>query len=177
MKPVHLMNRSEFGAFVFNLLKQNGVDVILSGGSCVSIYTDEAYVSGDLDFIQTGLCHRAVIEKTLLNNGFVKKNRYYQHPQSNFFVEFPGGPPSLGEAPIRSFHTLETECGELRLLTPTDCVKDRLAAYYHWKDEESLKHAVQVAGRQAVNLKDIEDWSRSEGKADLYVHFYKTLTD
>jgi hypothetical protein len=32
--------------------------VVLSGGSVVSIYSDNAYQSYDLDFIQTGIAHR-----------------------------------------------------------------------------------------------------------------------
>ena len=30
----------------------------------------------------------------------------------------------------------------LKLLSPTDCVKDRLAAYYHWNDRQSLEQAI-----------------------------------
>jgi len=32
----------------------------------------------------------------------------------------------------------------LCLLTPTDCVKDRLAAYFFWNDLQSLGQAVMV---------------------------------
>lgn len=168
MKPINRMDRAEFGAFVFNLLKHQGVDLILSGGSCVSIYTDEDYASGYLDFIQTSLVSRAKIEATLLKNGFKKENRYFKHPETPFFIEFPGGPPSIGEAPIIDFITIITDSGELHLLTPTDCVKDRLVDYFHWDDEESLEHAIMVAKCQTIDIADIEEWSCIEGKLEIF---------
>ena len=168
MKPICEMDRAEFGAYVFTLLKEQGVDLVLSGGSCVSIYTEEAYVSGDLDFVQLNLASRAIIESTMLSSGFTRENRYFKHSDSEFFIEFPGGPPSIGEAPIREFSKIETDSGELVLLTPTDCVKDRLAAYYHWGDEESLNQAILVARYQTIDFSSVENWSSSEGKLDVY---------
>ena len=53
--------------------------------------------------------------------------------------------------------------GSLRLLSPTDCVKDRLAHYYHWKDRQCLDQAVMVATASGVDLEEIERWSRHEG--------------
>lgn len=55
----------------------------------------------------------------------------------------------------------QLDFGELRLLTPMDCVMDRLAGYYHWKDPQSLDQAVAVARRrQKIDLQRIERWSR-----------------
>lgn len=45
----------ELAALVCSTLERHGVRVVLSGGSVVSIYSDNAYQSYDLDFIQTGL--------------------------------------------------------------------------------------------------------------------------
>ena len=39
---------------------------------------------------------------------------------------------------------------DLGLLSPTDCVKDRLAAFYHWKDQQSLEPAIQRGSVQKV---------------------------
>jgi len=50
------------------------------------------------------------------------------------------------------------------LLSPTDCVKDRLAAFYHWNDRQCLQQAVWVAQERAIDWKEIEWWSRREGK-------------
>lgn len=63
--------------------------------------------------------------------GFSEKDRYFVHPDTPLFVEFPSGPLGVGDAPVEEIAELDTEAGVLRLLTPTDCIKDRLAAYYH----------------------------------------------
>ena len=39
--------------YVSDYLCKNGVETILSGGACVSIYTDNKYISYDLDFVLT----------------------------------------------------------------------------------------------------------------------------
>ena len=61
----------------------------------------------------------------------------------------------------------------LKLLSPTDCVKDRLAAYYHWNDRPSLEQAVLVCQNQSVDLDEVERWSKSEGKGDKFKLFRK----
>jgi len=161
------MSRLEFAAYLCTLLHQNRIDVILSGGSCVSIYSEETYVSGDLDFIRTGIEPFRRVKTVMMAHGFVEENRYFRHPDSDFFVEFPGGPPSVGEDPILEYNILETECGSLKLLTPTDCVKDRLSAFFYWNDQESLQQALLVARRCPVNMTEIESWSRREGKSQM----------
>jgi len=45
----------ELAALVCSTPERHGVHVVLSGGSVVSIYSDNVYQSYDLDFIQTGL--------------------------------------------------------------------------------------------------------------------------
>jgi hypothetical protein len=46
------MNLEELAQYTYGGLKEDGIDVTLSGGACVSIYTCNAYQSGDLDFIR-----------------------------------------------------------------------------------------------------------------------------
>jgi hypothetical protein len=56
VKSVKDMSIGELAAFISSHLKRNGIDAILSGGSCVSIYSENKYVSLDLDFIEFGHC-------------------------------------------------------------------------------------------------------------------------
>jgi len=51
MKPISGMNRLELAAFISTAFQSNSINVVLSGGSCVSIYSEEKYVSMDLDFV------------------------------------------------------------------------------------------------------------------------------
>ena len=61
------------------------------------------------------------------------------------------------------------------MFTPTDCVKDRLAAYYHWNDPQSLDQAISVARKQKINLSDIKNWSKKENSLNKYNKFTEQL--
>jgi hypothetical protein len=61
------------------------------------------------------------------------------------------------------------------MLTPTDSVKDRLAAWYHWKDPQSLEQALLVAAAQKVELTEVRRWSAREGFKEEYRTFEKRL--
>jgi len=45
VKPVMYMSVGELAAFVDTQLRSNGIEVVLSGGSCVTIYRHDKYVS------------------------------------------------------------------------------------------------------------------------------------
>ena len=66
----------ELAALVCATLGRQGIQVVLSGGSVVSIYSDNAYRSYDLDFIQTGLARR--VEPTMEGMGFRKEGRHWR---------------------------------------------------------------------------------------------------
>jgi len=44
MKTVQEMTVGEFGAYIASHLKSCGVDVVLTGGSCVTIYSNNRYI-------------------------------------------------------------------------------------------------------------------------------------
>ncbi|OFZ54758.1 MAG: hypothetical protein A2428_01045 [Bdellovibrionales bacterium RIFOXYC1_FULL_54_43] len=165
---------AELGAIVCEALKKVGIDAFLSGGAVVSIYTDNRYESYDLDFVS--LADRSKIKKVMEELGFNQdKSRLFIHPKSKFYVEFPGSAMRVGESLISEFEELKLPSGTLKLLTPTDCVKDRLAAFYHWNDRQGLDQAVWVAVAQAVNLSEIKKWSKSEGASTKYEEFLAAL--
>ena len=69
-----------------------------------------------------------------------------------------------------------TPSGKLRLLSPTDCVKDRLAAFFHWNDRQSLEQALLVAQAQQIDLEDIRRWSKSEANDAKFEVFEQRLS-
>jgi len=60
--------------------------------------------------------------------GFHERGRYFKHPESQFIIEFPVGPLAVGSEPVKQIDEIRFSTGVLRLISPTDCVKDRLAA-------------------------------------------------
>jgi hypothetical protein len=101
----------------------------------------------------------------------------FSHPLTALFVEFPTGPLAIGDELIRETEVGEkrTASGTIRLLTPTQCVMDRLAAYFHWNDLQSLDQAVMVASSQKVSLAKLEAWARREGAAEKLAKFKQQL--
>lgn len=89
--------------------------------------------------------------------------------------EFISSPLAVGKEPPKKVIKMKTKMGSFRLLSPTDCVKDRLAAYFHWDDLQSLKQAVMVAAKQRIDLKELKRWSKAEGFSDKYKDFLKQL--
>jgi hypothetical protein len=164
MKPIGEMTVGELAAFIYGYLKEQGIEVVLSGGACVSIYTQYKYLSLDLDFIDSGGTPRRKLKSLLGKIGFLEERRYFKHPETDFFLEFPSGPLAVGREPVKETILLHFSTGDLRIISPTDCVKDRLAAYYHRGDRQSLEQAILVVRNNAVDLTEIERWSEAEGK-------------
>ena len=164
MKPVSKMTQGELGAFIQTQLASKGVEVVLAGGAAVAIYSNNKYVSKDLDLINVYGVNRREIRDAMSEIGFYEEGRYFKHPESQFFVEFPPGPLAIGEEPVKQIVEKKFSTGILKIISPTDCVKDRLAAYYHWSDQQSLLQAILVAQRHKVNIDEIRKWSLAEGK-------------
>ena len=169
MKRIAKMSVGELAAYVCSHLRKHQIDVVLTGGSCVAIYSQGVYVSRDLDFIDTRFARASEIRDAMREIGFVPENRYYKHTDTDLVIEFPKGPLSLGNEPAGPVHEMKFSTGILRILSPTDCVKDRLAAYYHWKDLQSLEQAVLVAQARDIDLVEIKRWSRTEGMEDAFI--------
>jgi hypothetical protein len=168
MKSIGEMSLGELAAFVCSHLEGRGIRVVLSGGGCVSIYASDRYVSMDLDFIEHLPATRRQLKQVLAEIAFVEENRYFRHPETEFFLEFPAGPLAVGSEPVKAIEELRLGTGTLKLLSPTDCVKDRLAAFYHWNDRQCLQQAVWVARARKIDWAEIERWSRKEGKEEKF---------
>jgi len=176
MKPVAKMTVGELAAYISTHLRRLGIDVVLSGGSCVSIYSAGKYVSKDLDFIDTRFATPREIREAMLAIGFAPENRYFKHAEVDLLVEFPSGPLAVGKEPVGAVDEIEFSTGVLRILSPTDCVKDRLAPFYHWNDLQTLEQAVLVAQSNDVNLNEVKRWSKEEGMSDAFARIAPRLT-
>jgi hypothetical protein len=164
------LTREELAALVCATLDRHGVRVVLSGGGAASIYAPNPYESMDLDFIPVGLARR--VDPAMLELGFRReRQRHWTHPDTRFWVELPSGPVQVGGEVVREFAERRTALGTLRILTPTDCVLDRLAWYFHAKDEQGLEQAIAVAAANDVDLGRIERWSKRERKAGEFERF------
>lgn len=67
----------ELAGYLSEELRKKGVDTILVGGACVTIYSDNRYQSYDLDYITYEDMRK--VKKAILELGFIEKNQYFIH--------------------------------------------------------------------------------------------------
>ncbi len=163
----------ELAFIVSTHLKEQGITAVLTGGAAVSIFTDNKYLSNDLDFI-TSSGHRE-IRKALSLIGFESEGKNYVHSNTELFVEFPKGPLSIGSRLINSWLTLTEENKSLQILKPTHSVMDRLASYYHWQDRQALDQALMISRSHNVDLDEIEAWSRDENQLNKFKKYREQI--
>ncbi len=169
------MSLRDFAIVVAATLKENDIDVVLTGGAVVSIYSEGKYVSKDADFLSA--TDHQILKQTFHNVGFKNNGKDFYHDDTQFTVEFPGSDLIIGNEPMKPEGEIKEGNFTLKLLSPTQCVMDRLAAFYHWKDRQSLEQALIEALKHPVKLEKIKKWSANEGMMDRYVIFTDQLTN
>ena len=171
------LSLKELAALVYSHLKSRNIDVVLTGGACVTIFSHNKYQSYDLDFVTYAAVDQPkAVLGAMKELEFVRTAEgFFEHPECEYIVEFIPPPLAVGSEPVKEIVTLKTKGGNLKLLSPTDCVKDRLAAYYHWSDPQSLEQALMVAEKKTVDLKEIKRWSKVEGHTQKFEDFLNKL--
>ncbi|MGH7485409.1 MAG: hypothetical protein ACREMY_07355 [bacterium] len=156
-------------------LRRAGIAAVLTGGACANFYSDGEYQSFDTDFVLARPSSTKDIDTALMGLGFVRKGDRYVHPLARYYVEFPSGPLGIGQdSEIRPVWRSRGGARTLAL-SPTDACRDRLAAFYHWKDRQALSAAVGIAVRNRVSLAKVHFWSQREGHPEGYDTFLSEL--
>lgn len=149
---------------VGEVLAQHGIRAVLTGGACAGIYSGGFYSSQDVDFVLEGRVTLPELDAAMASLGFARRGNRYVHPESPIWVEFPRGPLGIG-ADLEIRPVPLRPGGQALALSPTDSCRDRLAAFFHWTDRQSLAVAVEIALRNEVDLARIRRWSEAEGHA------------
>lgn len=174
---------TELAAIVSVALEAAGIVATLSGGGAVSAYTDNRYESEDLDFVTTALL--AELKQILEPMGFVHKGSprlsVFEHPATRWYLEFPPAPLAFGGTYVDASDcaVLSTRAGNVRIITPTHAIMDRLIAAAAWQDVQALEQAKLVATHQAerIDWDEIDAWVIAEGIGDTpqVIDFYRDL--
>ena len=115
------------------------------------------------------------LEAALAGIGFRRDGDRFVHSGTRFFVEFPRGPLAIGDDVDVKPVVLKVARGRTLALSATDACRDRLAAFYHWSDRQSLQSAVEIAKRHRVNMAAVRRWSEREGHLDKFEEFRAAL--
>lgn len=111
------LGRAETAALVVETLAAHGIEVVLVGGSCACVWTNERFGSFDLDFIDLTYKRRKQIAVALADIGFTPKGatKYFEHPDSDWSIEFPTAPLAIGHEQIGSERvaTIDTAMGTM----------------------------------------------------------------
>ncbi|MBI4126405.1 MAG: hypothetical protein HY465_02820 [Deltaproteobacteria bacterium] len=156
-------------------MQEIGVETVLTGKACAAIYAPRVKTSV-LDLV-TSKYPVTKIEKLMSSLGFTAMALHsFRSPMVPFEVVFFAWPPIVGDEIVGRYATLKTPHGSFKLLSPTDCVRHRLAAWYRWSEEEALDQALAVASRHEIDLPIIRRWSEWEWSLDMYQEFVGKLS-
>ena len=160
-------------------LSLSGIDSVLVGGAVVAIYTEGLYQSSDLDIVPDEF-ERHRIAGVLEGLGFTAKGRYFIHPAcEHLCIEFPRGPVELGEECPVEPEKIIIDGQAIQILSPTSCVKDRLAGYIHWGTRDLFDQAVLVCLRQMsrIHWPELEQWCAGENNPETFDELRRTVDE
>jgi len=172
---------TELAAIVSDALERAGIVATLSGGAAVSIYSDNRYVSEDLDFVTVAPVKelRVALEPLGFKHTGTPRLSVFEHPKTRWYLEFPPAPLSFGGTYVDPSQCalVDTGLGQLRIITSTQSVMDRLIAAAVWNEAQSLEQALLVAEHQRDNIEwgELDRWVTREGISGdkEIVTFYK----
>lgn len=156
------LDLEEIASYVCSELEKKDIKVVLSGGSCMELYTNAMYSSYDIDFVMQYSYRVSQIEKTMLEIGFKIEGKYYILDKSKYFIEILTPPVAVGDEFVQNFASRTTKVGTLKLLTPTDCVKDRLCGCFLHNDKHCFEHALAVASKNEIDIDNLKKWAKNE---------------
>ena len=158
----------ELAAIVAEHLQKHDINVVLVGGLAVEIYTENLYLTKDIDMVNTNYKKPATLHNVMSELGFRKQGRVYVNDTTDITVEFPSGPLAVGNKLITSTTFAKTSKGNIPILHVDDVVKDRLAAFIHWRDRQSLVQAVGIMLKHNLKPKDFKSFFTAENDASHY---------
>lgn len=165
----------EVAALVAAHLTSLGYDPVLIGRACASFYGGASIKPKEIEFIIRDYSVADVSEAMAGMGYSPSDDRTFANSSSSYDVVLSPGPLAVGDDIITKIGSIRALGKSVRLLTPTDCVRHRLATYYRWGDAQALEEAVKVALRHKIDLDLIKRWSEWEWASDRFGEFMREL--
>ena len=108
----------ELAGFLSSEFKKRGIEAILVGGACVTIYSHNRYQSYDLDFVVYEDMKK--VKQVLKDLHFHEKNGYFRHSDCEWLVEFVPSPVAVGKEIISDFQDIKVTNGTIKMLRVED---------------------------------------------------------
>lgn len=139
----------EIAALATKHLEQAGIKVAVVGGSAITAHAPRVYTSHDIDFAAINGANRRAFAAALVELGFRADGREFVHPETRFSLDLVADTPFVDRRPITRFAILTTRYGPVRVYRFEDAIADRVAAFLHWADSQSLDVAVRAVAARA----------------------------
>ena len=158
--PLKLKDASlaEVAALASRTLSDAGIPVAVVGGSAVTLHAPDVYTSKDIDFAALRGTTRKEFAAAIRPLGFNASGRDFVHPDTAFTLDLVADTPYIDQRPITAFATVKTRHGPVTVYKFEDALADRVAAFLHWGDLESLT----VAERALTNAVHAPAWYHVE---------------
>jgi hypothetical protein len=137
---VNLRGRSltEIAGLVCKHLRVHGMEAVVVGGSAITVHVPHVYTSHDIDIAVINGARRRRLQKALEEIGFHTADRIFAHSDTPYTVDFVAETPYIDQHAITNFVEIQTTFGNVRTYHLEDALADRIAAFVHWNDGESL---------------------------------------
>ena len=173
MKDFSSTSITELAVVVAEHLREQAISVVLVGGLAVEIYSENLYLTKDIDMVDTSAQSPAALSKVMAELGFRKQGRVYINPSTEITVEFPAAPLWAGDELVQETTVAQLPAGEIPILRAEDVVKDRLAAFMHWRDSQSLVQAAAIMLNHDMKPGDFRSFVEREGNAAQFEQLNK----
>lgn len=158
----------ELAAIVAEHLHQHEIEVVLVGGLAVEIYSENLYLTKDIDMVNTNYKKPQDVHQAMGELGFHKQGRVYVNETTDITIEFPPGPLSVGDEIIKRTSVVQVMNASIPILEVEDVIKDRLAAYFHWQDNQSLIQAMAMLIKHNIEPVTFKEFSVRESNLAVY---------
>lgn len=149
---------AEVAARASRALEDAGIPVAVVGGSAVALHAPRIYTSKDIDFAALRGTTRREFAQAVRRLGFTPSGRDFVHPDTAYTLDLVADTPYVDQRPITTFAKVRTRFGPVTVYKFEDAIADRIAAFVHWGDVESLDVAERALGAQPRK----PPWSRLE---------------
>jgi len=136
-----------FCALLSREIKSTELPIVVVGGSAIEIYTDGAYVSGDIDIVG----NRSALASVLESWGFIRKGREWYHERWKLAIDIVND--HVGMTGSRELiRTIVTPYGAVRLAAIEDLITKRLVSAKYWNIPSDREHAAILARKFRAEL-------------------------
>lgn len=165
----------DVAALVFARLAGEGHGPVLTGRACAAIHGGRSIRPSAIEFVIKDYSMDAV-SAAMAKIGFKPSDsRSYVKRGCPFEVVLTPAPVVVGDDVVERTSRVKARGGGICLLSPTDCVRQRLSLFYKWGDRTAFEDALKVARRHRIDIELVRRWSGWEWASDRFEEFEKAL--